>query len=653
MDELTMGLSAFKALVKGAIKGGKALAHQASKTHEFLDSDINRVAKKGIMPPAAMLSQEPRGFIFGKKHHYYVAKQESIDGHILVLGGPGSGKTSCIAIPSLLSWQNRVFAVDVKGELYRTTGNKRENIKVFNPLLQDTFGYDPFFLLQDSRNPTQDAREIALAIIPQSPHIPDPFWVLSAQNLLTGAILHYWGSQYSFVEAMVEIQRLSAGELIEAIAKSPIPEAQYCISKHKDLKSDVLAGIAMEVSNRVMIFATDPDIKQCMSKEETIKPIDLEKGFDIYLHIPEDKLEQWTCLLTLIINQFMRHFERRLDDVSEPVLFLLDEFPRLGKVDIVNGLATLRSKKITFCLVAQSLSQFDGLYGSANCQVIVDTCAYKVILSASSVQTQESFSKLVGKYEHMVESSSENFNTNRIVDAPAQTSITTKPEEKWIVKPEEFATLKDIVLLTPDGFMRVDKIPFSKNKDFAPFYVDPSSSAPVADISEDNVYAQLVNAWADQLSFPVADLRALLKKGVDQFVANYRRMFKSFSDRMAIEKMINHIPRDALADKDSFISYFLQHSPSNATSSFADSNYSTDGYALLVDRLTAGLNFPVRNAHELRRCGGNKFIIDFGKKFGRGKDWEYMVKIIDMIPETALADKTALTLYLIQHDPTN
>jgi len=33
-------------------------------------------------------------------------------------------------------------------------------------------------------------------------------------------------------------------------------------------------------------------------------------------------------------------------------------------------------------------------------------------------------------------------------------------EEKRIIKPEEFGTLQNIVLLTPKGFCRVDKRPY-------------------------------------------------------------------------------------------------------------------------------------------------------------------------------------------------
>ena len=61
------------------------------------------------------------GMVFGKKGSTYVTKKEQEDGHALVIGGAGSGKSSGVAIPTLMSWKNRAFVIDIKGELYKET----------------------------------------------------------------------------------------------------------------------------------------------------------------------------------------------------------------------------------------------------------------------------------------------------------------------------------------------------------------------------------------------------------------------------------------------------------------------------------------------------------------------------------------------------
>jgi type IV secretion system protein VirD4 len=559
MDELQVGFSVFRSLVKWGVKTGKTVHYKAGQVGQLLSSDVNELAKKGMLIPPDMARPDPQGFVFGKKYSYFVSKPEDTDGHILVMGGVGSGKTSCVGIPSLLSWKARVFAIDIKGELYEKTRSKRDNIKVFNPLDKDAFGYDPFHLLKKSANPTQDAREITLAIIPTPPNINDPFWIRSAQTLLTGAILHYCKCGYSFADAMLEIQRQKPGDLIEAISTSPSSEAQLFVPQLQELKKEAVAGVAMEMSNHLMVFATDPDLRQSLGKTDTIKPVDLEHGYDIYVCIPEDKLEQWKPLLTMMINQFMRHFERRPRQGMTPILFFIDEVARMGKIDVVNGLATLRDKKITFCLVAQSVAQFDAIYGHDNRKIILDTCAYKAILNATDPDTQEQFSRMVGTYERLVESSSKNYNTGRVIDAPHATSVSTRPEDKRIIKPEEFATLQDIVLLTPGGFMRVEKTPYYSTRAFNV----PEGETLLNVLATEGVapYEGMVNDMVNRLTFPVADVKTLRKQSGNKFLNEVGNKYGRDKKWERLVKMLDYTPAAALSHKKTMMLYFLELDP--------------------------------------------------------------------------------------------
>jgi len=227
----------------------------------------------------------------------------------------------------------------------------------------------------------------------------------------------------------------------------------------------MLAGIATEMSNKIMVFVTDPNIKDCLTKDDVITPLDLENDFDIYLCIPQDKLTQWKDLLTLIVNQFLEYFKQRTLENPTPILFYLEEFAELGKIPaVLNGLATLRERGITICLVCQSLVQPDSIYSKDIRRAIVDNVSYIAILKATDAETQDYFSRLVGTWDKPYQSNSESY--SEILQLPTGTSISVKPEEKRIIKPEEFATLSDIVLLTPYGFMRAEKLPYYRHNAF-------------------------------------------------------------------------------------------------------------------------------------------------------------------------------------------
>ena len=85
---------------------------------------------------------------------------ETTDGHILIVGGARSGKTAAVAIPTLMSWKERVFAIDIEGELYAKTKKARgeAQIKVFNPTDTTAYGYDPFYLLKNADDISSAAR---------------------------------------------------------------------------------------------------------------------------------------------------------------------------------------------------------------------------------------------------------------------------------------------------------------------------------------------------------------------------------------------------------------------------------------------------------------------------------------------------------------
>ena len=414
-------------------------------------------------PPKELLNNNVQGFVFGLYRSFlgelrYFHKKENMDGHILVCGGAGSGKSSSLAIPSLLAWNSRVFAIDIKGELSAATTGKATPRKIFNPTSVDTYGFDPFYLLHESDNPSQDAHEIAAAIIPEPANSKEPFWVQAAQNLLAGFVLHYQARGMNFVQTITEILSKPVDMHVKYVLDVTTNQAaKLHMSQFAGMEGKALAGVFGEVANHIMLFATDEHVKSALSKENIITPQDLEQGTDIFLSIPEDKLDQWKPLLTLITNQFLKHFERRPDKNASPILFLLDEFPRLGKIEaIATGLTTLRSKKITITLIIQSLAQLDCSYGHDQRRVILDNCSYKAILGASDAETQDYFSRLVGTKEIIQTGQSTSYTPDR--DEERGHTVSQHVAEKRIIKPHEFATMKDVVLLSPWGYYRAGKI---------------------------------------------------------------------------------------------------------------------------------------------------------------------------------------------------
>lgn len=428
------------------------------------------VAKVDNIHIASHRHKEVSGFVFGKDkdNGKYITKSEETDGHILVIGGAGFGKTSGIAIPTLKSWKGRAFVIDIKGELYEKTSHNRgqDKIRVFNPTDRYACNYDPYYILRHSDDISADARELALSICPLPPDTKEPFWIKSAQNMLTGFILYFCQQGNDFSTTMRNIKLRPVSELVDEIMDSSCDKARLEVSQFKDMDGKTLSGVFAEVSNHITVFATNDDLQRALSYSGTaITPNDLENGFDVYCCIPEHKLEQWKDLLSMMCNQFLKSFERRSEQCQTPILCLIDEFARLGKIEsITNGLATLRSKKIHITLFVQSKSQLNVNYGKDVAEVIADNCSYKAILNASEPTTQEWCSKLVGTYDKTKKSNS--YNADMLGIGKGQGTSTTT-EEKPIIKPADFAYLDDIVCLFPNGYRRIQKIKYWEDKAFS------------------------------------------------------------------------------------------------------------------------------------------------------------------------------------------
>lgn len=453
------------------------------------------------------------GFFFGMRKAndgsiHYIGKPQNNDGHILVIGGAGSGKSSCIAIPTLATWNGPIFAIDIKGELFEQCHdlNLKHPAKVFR-FSKETAGtcrYDPFHLLceGDPDDLVQNAREIAQAIIPIPPNIQDPFWCQSAQHILTAVILYVCGMRETdedtgktiegtFNHAMTLIQTKKIWKLIDEIGKSKNKAAIMHINQFLGIAepedNKTLAGISAELSSRIIPFATDNRIKSAFTKGDNMMRWEDLETQSIFMQIPEDKIGQWDSAITLMLTQLIRTLERRPDKYSmngkeqsfPPVLLLLDEFPRLGKIDVIqNAVSTLRSKNVTICLMMQSLSQLDKTYGVESRKIIVDNCQYKAILNIADPDNQKIFSDMIGSINVEKRSTNDSVNMRNSPSTSSSVSETVNSSDSRddnvsrsmgtsrsttrepIIFPHELATLKDILLMTPDGFCRVDKLPY-------------------------------------------------------------------------------------------------------------------------------------------------------------------------------------------------
>ena len=434
--------------------------------------------KKGKVPYNMLTTNKnDAGIVFGMTSKgfkkYIVCKSPNKEGHTAIFGGSGSGKSAGHVIPTIVdAWNTPFVTIDIKGELKREYDKKshKRDSKTFSLSSEektDYTTYDPYYFINKNgeKNIVQNVQELVQAIVPLPPGIKEPFWIRATQNFLTGCILYYIDIGVNFIDTMIGITTTPIRKLIDKIAKSSNQQAKiyvnHFIESAKLDESQMLVGILQEAINRLSVFASDPQIIDIFTPSENQIKWDELDNYNVFIQVPEDRLEQYATVITVMISQLIRTLERRPEMYSNegtnvnPVLLMLDEFPRLGKMEVItSAISTLRSKKVTICLVMQSLSQLDLIYGEKTRRIVLENCSYKVILNADDVDSRKYFSELIGStlITKVVK--------NTHYDSSNQLSGYSKNESmsrELMIQPHEFGTMKDVIITTPDGVFRIDK----------------------------------------------------------------------------------------------------------------------------------------------------------------------------------------------------
>ncbi len=80
-----------------------------------------------------------------------------------------------------------------------------------------------------------------------------------------------------------------------------------------------------------------------------------------------------------------------------PVLFVLDEMPKMQKLDaVIQGPDLGRGQKISYLLIGQDIHQIQEKYGADAAATIMSTTAAKIILRQNDYQSAETFARMIG-----------------------------------------------------------------------------------------------------------------------------------------------------------------------------------------------------------------------------------------------------------------
>lgn len=395
------------------------------------------------------------GVIFGKKGFSLIYSPTKQEGHIAVFGGSGLGKTSALLIPTLRSWTGTSFTIDISGDICKNVSIPHKLI--YEPANADSIPYNIFGAIDkmtDENDKNEALEEIAFLMMPDDEKMSDTskFFQTEGRKILTASLIAFYHAGMDFIPICEKVVQSSWKDLFQAIDSTEYDKAIQYINSFVGASEQNTAGCKQACDMVLKLFATNEKVKKTIRRphtsEKDFTPARIETN-NCFVVVDDSKLKLYSPLLHIITAQSLEYFSQRSNQNQHTILFCLDEFASLGKMEITDALRKLRKKHVRIMMLTQSMADIDLIYGHDERMAMMNNYRFKVVLGASDTDTQEYFAKLIGYQDTKRHSTSSNAN---------QTTHTESEAKEWVIEPADLDRLKkDLILLHPDGHIRLKK----------------------------------------------------------------------------------------------------------------------------------------------------------------------------------------------------
>jgi type IV secretion system protein VirD4 len=311
--------------------------------------------------------------------------------HMLSIAPTRSGKGVSLIIPNLLTYRGSVLVIDPKGENAWITADRRralgqktvivdpwnevnriygskagieeKSIGRFNPLSILDPGSDEF---------VEDLAYLAHAlIITESAH--QPYFDNAARELWAGLMAYVVENPAYAPYASLELARkllMKSNEELERTIQTAIDlgsdrVAAKKLGQFKDFKQLTSIMSVISSARTQTDFLDYPNLNQSMNSSDFSFDELCAGNVSIYLVLPPDKLQSCARWLRLMVSIAIRAVTRRgsQSPLGLPVLFMLDEFGTIGRLEAVaQAYGLMAGRGMILWAFAQDLNQLNHDY---------------------------------------------------------------------------------------------------------------------------------------------------------------------------------------------------------------------------------------------------------------------------------------------------
>jgi type IV secretion system protein VirD4 len=409
-----------------------------------------------------------RGFIVGK--HKGRLLRYGQGEHLLTYAPTRKGKGVGAVIPNLLDHPGSAVVMDIKGENAAITQRRRRSfgrVLIFNPFdLEHSARYNPMDFIRPD-HAEDDAEALAdLLVIPSGHEHFDPL----ARATVMAMVLHVHHTHWSEPEArtlqkvrqLLSMSRDDFEEFLESkLMRSPVTAVRNAAATIQKAALEELSSILTSASRNMGVW-DKPNVEE-VSCTSDLHLEDLKSEVvSIYLTIPPDALHTYYPWLRVMVGQLIAAMTRAPAKPDNPVLFMLDEFPALGRMAAIEkGIGYLAGYGVSLWLVTQDLHQVATVYKGEAWKSMVANCTIRQCFGVQDADTAELVSRMLGTTT--VQSHSEGYASN-VDQFLGRRNENQSEAGRALLTPGEILTLEDdeMILFCKGWPVRATKLDYRR-----------------------------------------------------------------------------------------------------------------------------------------------------------------------------------------------
>ena len=442
-----------------------------------------RWAEKSDIVKAGLLNDD--GVFLGRWKDRYL--RHNGPEHVLVFAPTRSGKGVGLVVPTLLSWTGSAVIHDIKGENWELTSGWRGSFSTcmrFDPTDASSSRFNPLMEVRKGTSEVRDVQNIAdILVDPEGSLERRSHWEKTAHSLLVGVILHVLYAEkdktLSRCAQFLSDPSRSFEKTLGVMLKTK--HVEHASGKHS--VHPVIAGAARELLNkseneRSGVLSTalsflglyrDPVIAEVTSASDwQISHLaHADRPMSLYLVVPPSDITRTKPLMRLLLNQIGRRLTETIPESERrKILFMLDEFPALGRLDFFeSALAFLAGYGVRAYLIAQSLNQIEKAYGPNN--AILDNCHIRIAFSANDERTAKRISEALGAKTEL--RSQKNYTGHRLAPWLSHMMVSRQETQRALMTPGEVMQMSPanaVIMVSGTPPILARKIRYFKDRNF-------------------------------------------------------------------------------------------------------------------------------------------------------------------------------------------